>query len=289
MENTIYWVWLSRISELTVTEKRKLLKKYDISRLWNISKSEAIYILKNEEKADALIDKRYKTDLQKHLEYMKLNDINLISICDEKYPKSLKHIYDSPVVLYTKGNIDILNNLSIAIVGSRNASEYGKKIAKTMSYMLAKNNINVISGLARGIDANAHIGAINANGITVAIVANGLDKIYPMENEYLYREIIQKNGVIITEYALGTRPLSINFPARNRIISGLSNGVLVVEASRKSGSLITADFALEQGKNVYAVPGNITSPNSIGTNELIKQGAKLITNVGEIIEDYNFL
>ncbi len=126
------------------------------------------------------------------------------------------------------------------------------------------------------------------NGITVAVVGNGLDKVYPAENKFLYDDIVKKNGVILTEYALGTKPIPTNFPARNRIISALSDGVLVVEASKKSGSFITVDFALEQGKNVYAIPGNITSPNSIGTNDLIKQGAKLITNVEEILEDYAF-
>ena len=167
-------------------------------------------------------------------------------------------------------------------MGCRDCSIYGKNVARKLSYDLAKENITIISGLAKGIDAYAHLGALDAGGGTIAVIGNGLDYIYPYENKKIYERIIKNNGLIITEYVIGTKPEKINFPARNRIVSGLSDGVVVVEAKEKSGALITADFALEQGKNVYAVPGNINSFNSYGTNELIKQGAYAITDFTDI-------
>lgn len=202
-----------------------------------------------------------------------MNNIKEITIESEKYPELLKQIYDPPKCLYVIGNVDILNNPSIAIVGCREATEYGKKAATYFSYNLAKQNINIVSGLAKGIDSFSHIGALQAYGKTIAVIGSGLDIIYPKENEQLAKRIIEQGGAIISEYPLGTRPEKEHFPARNRIISGMSQGVLVVEAKEKSGSLITAEFAMEQGKEVYAVPGNINSLNSVGTNNLIKDGA----------------
>ena len=212
-----------------------------------------------------------------------MKEIKTISIENEKYPESLRKIYDSPKCLYVMGNVGILNAPSIAIVGCREATEYGKKAATYFAYNLAKQNVNIISGLAKGIDSYAHIGALQANGKTIAVIGSGLDIIYPKENEQLAKEIIAKGGAIISEYPLGTKPEKAHFPARNRIISGLSNGVLVVEAKEKSGSLITADFAMEQGKEVYAVPGNINSLNSVGTNNLIKDGAIPVSNFSDFI------
>ena len=165
-------------------------------------------------------------------------------------------------------------------------SDYGKNVAQNFAYNLAKNNINIVSGLARGIDSFSHIGAIKAKGITVGVLGNGLDMIYPKENIYLAQEILNSNGAIISECPLGTKPEKANFPKRNRIISGMCNGILVVEAKAKSGTIITIDFALEQGRDVFAIPGNINSENSYGTNEIIKQGAKLVTNWSEIVEEY---
>lgn len=210
-------------------------------------------------------------------------EIKEITMDNEKYPELLKQIYDPPKSIYVMGNIEILNNPSIAIVGCRDATEYGKKAAIYFSYNLAKENINIVSGLAKGIDSYSHIGALKANGKTIAVIGSGLDIIYPKENEQLAKRIIENGGVIITEYPLGTRPQKEHFPARNRIISGLSKAVLVVEAKEKSGSLITAEFAMEQGKEVYSVPGNINSLNSIGTNNLIKDGAIPVTNYLDIL------
>lgn len=175
-----------------------------------------------------------------------------------------------------------MNNNSIAIIGCRQASNYGISATKYFSYNLAKKNVNIISGLAKGIDSFAHIGAICAKGKTIAVIGNGLDSIYPKENLEIAKKIIETGGTIISEYPLGTKPEKMNFPARNRIISGMSNSVIVVEAKEKSGTLITVDYALEQGRDIYVVPGNINSLNSVGTNELLKQGAKPITNYLDI-------
>ena len=183
------------------------------------------------------------------------------------------------------GNKKILNDKSIAIIGCRECSIYGKEVANKLAYELSNNKINIISGMAKGIDSYAHIGALKAEGKTIAVLGTGLDVIYPKENIALYSKIIELGGTIISEYVVGTKADRMNFPARNRIISGLSDGIIVVEAKKKSGTLITVDFALEQGKDIFVVPGNITSPNSAGTNDLIKQGAKCITSLNDILEE----
>ena len=214
---------------------------------------------------------------------MKKNNIDIISIEDKQYPNILKEIYDPPICLYIRGNNEILNNESISIVGCRKATDYGRKVARDFAYNISKRDINIISGLAIGIDSEAHLGAVEANKKTIAVLGNGLDTIYPKENINLSQKILDSGGAIISEYPLGIKPKKENFPARNRIISGMSNGLLVVEAKEKSGTLITVDFALEQGRDVFVVPGNIVSENSVGTNDLIKQGAKLVTDWRECI------
>lgn len=211
------------------------------------------------------------------------NKIEKITINDKCYPNQLKHIYDAPKVLYVKGNKEILKNAGIAIVGCRDNTKYGELIAKNFGYYLSKNNINVISGLAKGIDSFAHIGAIYAKGRTIAVLGNAIDTIYPKENITIAKKILEYGGAIISEYPIGSTIEKINFPQRNRIISGLSKGVVIVEAKEKSGALITADFALEQGREVFAVPGNINSKQSVGTNKLIKEGANPIMNYRDIL------
>ena len=208
--------------------------------------------------------------------------IKHIKLGDENYPQKLGNIYAKPQNLYLIGNEKLLDCKSIAIIGCRNCSNYGKEQAIRFGYELAKKDICIISGLARGIDTYVHIGAIKAKGKTVAVLGCGLDIIYPPENINLYKQIIENGGAIITEYPLGSKPEKHHFPARNRIISGLSDAVLVIEAKGKSGTLITVNYALEQGKDVYALPGNISSVNSYGTNELIKEGAIPVTNIDDI-------
>lgn len=210
--------------------------------------------------------------------------IEKIIFNDEDYPEILKEIYDPPKCLYVIGNKEVLNGKNIAMVGCRENSEYGKKAAYYFSYNLSKAGLNIVSGLAKGIDSYSHIGALAANEKTIAVIGSGLDNIYPKENVELARKIIETGGCIISEYPLGTKPEKRNFPARNRIISGISEAVIIVEAQEKSGTLITADFALEQGRDLFVVPGNINSKNSIGTNKLLQEGAYPITSYMDVLK-----
>ena len=201
------------------------------------------------------------------------------------YPERLRNIDDAPKEVYCLGNIELLNyKNNIAMIGSRNCSSYGERAAKDFAYNLAKEDICIVSGLAKGIDSFSHIGALNAKGKTIAVLGSGLDNIYPKENIKLVEEIINNNGLVISEYPLGTKPLKYHFPARNRIISGLSDSILVVEARRNSGTNITVGFALEQGKDVFVIPGNIYSKTSDGTNFLITEGAIPVLSYKDILK-----
>ena len=208
-----------------------------------------------------------------------------INVNSKYYPERLRNIDDPPKEIYCLGNLELLNyKNNIAMIGSRNCSSYGERAAKDFAYNLAKEDVCIVSGLAKGIDSFSHIGALNANGRTIAVLGSGLDNIYPKENIKLVEEIIKNNGLVISEYPLGTKPLKYHFPARNRIISGLSDGILVVEARRNSGTNITVDFALEQGKDVFVIPGNIYSKTSDGTNYLITEGAIPVLNYKDILK-----
>ena len=285
IENKRYWIWLSLLN-LSVKNKLKLLEKYkEPKNIYKLTKNELISLNISENNMNNILDINIRNSVDKHIEYMKKYKIEIITINDKEYPESLKNIYDMPISLYVKGNKEILNEKSIGIIGCRECSKYGENQAKKFAYELARNKINIISGLAKGIDSFAHIGAVYAKEKTIAVLGNGLDTIYPKQNTYLAQEIIKNKGSIISEYPLGTKPLKYNFPARNRIISGMSSGILVVEAKEKSGTLITVDFALEQGKEIYVLPGNIDSKNSIGTNKLIQEGAKLVISYKELLEN----
>jgi len=223
---------------------------------------------------------------QAEIERLSVLGIQVVTLADDSYPPLLREIYDPPIVLYVKGDLNaILASPTIAIVGSRRCSTYGTNAANFLARELAANGIAIISGLARGIDGAAHRGVLEVRGKTVGVVGTGLDVIYPKEHKKLTEEIAT-TGAIISEFPLGTPPLAQNFPYRNRVISGLSLGVLVVEASEHSGSLITARLASEQGREVFAVPGNITSQTSFGPNYLIKDGAKLVQHWRDIVEEF---
>lgn len=211
--------------------------------------------------------------------------VKLISFWDEAFPEYLKRIHDAPVLLFYKGRIDYINIGGIAIVGTRNATQSGRRTADSFARELAQRSIPVISGMARGIDTVAHKGALAIGGPTIAVLGAGLDIIYPPENNKLF-ESISDSGLILSEFPMHTEPINSNFPKRNRIISGLSDGVVVVEAGLKSGALITAYLALEQGRDVFAVPGNIYNPQSKGCHHLLKQGAKLVENTIDILEAF---
>src|SRR5215211_818803 len=212
---------------------------------------------------------------------------DLLLLDDGVYPALLREIFDPPVTLYQKGAWEeSLTAPCVAVVGSRRSSTYGQNAAQMLARDLAQRGVTIISGLARGIDAAAHRGALEAGGLTVAVVGTGLDEVYPRDHRKLAQEILAGGGALVSEFPLGTPPAPQNFPYRNRVISGLSLGVLIVEAAENSGSLITARLALEQGREVFAVPGNITSRNSFGTNYLIKgAGAKLVQQWQDICEE----
>jgi DNA processing protein len=233
--------------------------------------------------ATAIVNFKDWNIINGELELLKKQKVSIITYQDELYPQKLLNVYDRPPFIYVLGNLS-KDDINIAIVGSRLASTYGKYTTERISRELALKGITVVSGMARGIDSAAHRGAITAHGRTIAILGSGLDVIYPPENKKLFADIIQ-NGAVISEFPLGTPPRSSNFPARNRVISGMSYGVVIVEAGEKSGSLITARLALEQGREVFAVPGSIDAAGSRGTHKLIKQGAKLIENTDDILEE----
>ena len=275
---------MSTIQGLGSIKKQILLKRYKTpEKIYTLKKEEILRIKGFDETiAENIICKENRENIESQIDFMQKENIKILTIEDKAYPKILKTIYDYPVSIYIKGNEKILNMPAIGIVGCRESTSYGKKVAQYFAYHLSKRNISIISGLAKGIDSQSHIGAIKAKGITIGVIGNGLDMVYPKENQYLYDKIIEENGAIISEYPIGTKPEKMNFPARNRIISGMSKGILVIEAKKKSGTLITVDFALEQGRNVYVVPGNIDEMNSVGTNDLIKQGAQIVTSYRDI-------
>ncbi len=214
--------------------------------------------------------------------------VNLIPIGDERYPIALSHISDPPLLLYVMGNeISVMNNFSIAIVGSRMATSYGRAVAGKISTELSKAGVVIVSGLAHGIDSAAHEEAVK-NGFTVGVLGTGIDVVYPRSKRALFQQVMEK-GCLVSEFPLGTQPNKWTFPKRNRIIAGLSMGVVVVEASYKSGSLITARFALEEGREVFAVPGSIFSVTSEGTNNLIKHGAKCVSSSEDILEEFGYV
>ena len=256
MEDLKYWIWLSRIEKLGSVKTQKLLEKYyHPKEIWKCKKEDLLKVDGIGEKmAEEILNSKYRENLEKIEDVMKREEIELISLQDKNYPKNLKQIYDKPISLYVKGNKEILNEFSLAMIGCRENSTYGKQVAHAIAKGLAKHKTTTISGLARGIDSISHKATLQAGGKTIAVIGSGLDIIYPYENNNLAKEIVKTGGAIVSEYPLGTKPEKMNFPARNRIISALSSGVIVIEAKKKSGTMTTVDFALEQGKTVFAIP-----------------------------------
>jgi len=244
------------------------------------------------ETARKILNQVYTTDPLKEIKRMEKCGARIITYSDPAYPPALREIHVPPMLLYIKGKDIPLNQTFIAVVGSRNPTHYGLKAAEKMGQGLARRGLGVVSGMARGIDSVAHWGCLSGKGFTIAVLGTGIDIIYPGSNKKLFEQILQK-GAVISEFPLGAPPEPKNFPIRNRIISGLGRGVVVVEATKKSGSLITASLALEQGREVFAVPGSIDSFKSTGCHFLIKQGATLIENSDDVLDElglnYNYM
>lgn len=284
-ESLKYWIALRAVEEVGCVGFRTLLKAFSTPQAVFSAPARTLKIIPGigAKTADNIVSfSAWKTAEEEVVRAGKLG-VSIVTCEAPLYPKNLLYTYDYPPFLYVKGALNA-EDVSVAVVGSRLASAYGKYTTERISRELALKGITVVSGLARGIDAAAHRGALAGKGRTIAVLGSGLDTIYPPENEKL-AEDIAASGALITEFPFGTPPNSPNFPARNRIISGISLGVVVVEAGEKSGSLITARLAAEQGRSVFAVPGAIESAGSRGTHRLIRQGAKLIENVEDILEE----
>ena len=283
-----YWVALNRIPGIGRVRCQSLLSAFgSLSAAWTAGPADLRSAGVDSRAARLIAAERAKIDPDDEMEQVEKQGVQALTWLDPLYPAALKEIDDLPPVLYARGDVSAAHNFAVAVVGTRRPTPYGRQVAEEMSYQLAANRICVVSGLARGVDAIAHRAALQAGGKTVAVMACGMDMVYPPEHAKLARQIAE-NGAVISEQPLGTQPRGDYFPRRNRILSGLSLGVLVVEGDVKSGAMITAKMALEQNREVFAVPGSIFSPQSRGTNDLIqKSGAKLVTDVGDILEELN--
>ncbi len=259
-------------------------------KIWEAKISDLEQFGINKKSASAFAEARSKINPERAWEKLKKEKIKMLSLEDSEYPELLKEIYAAPLCLYYRGNINLLQDPLLAIVGSRKCSSYGlQAIQRILTNLLNNYEINTVSGLALGIDTQVHKSTLEENQATVAVLGSGIDRtsLYPGQNRALAEKIINQNGLVISEFPPGIPALKQNFPQRNRIVSGISLGTWVVEAASRSGALITANYALEQNREVMALPGNIFSPTSAGTNQLIKKGAKLIENADEIAETLN--
>jgi DNA processing protein len=285
MDKRAYLLALHQAPGIGSKLSRQLLNSFNgIERLWAANASEIEKILPTQV-ANTFVKYKNTVNVGKIYEQVLSSGCWFITIEDQDYPNLLKEIFNPPLVIFGRGKKELLNSQCLAIVGCRKPSYYGQQMARKISSELSLCHWTIVSGMAKGIDTCAHIGCLQQQGSTIAVLGSGVDIIYPKENKKNYEEIAEK-GAIISEYFPGTAPVPGNFPARNRIISGLSLGVLVVEAGEKSGALITADFAMEQGRDVFALPGMVTNPYAKGTHSLIKQGAKLIEAASDIIQEY---
>ncbi|WP_343209530.1 DNA-processing protein DprA [Anaerolentibacter hominis] len=294
MEREEYWLWLGSLEGIGNRKRHRLLEWFHTpERIYMAQEKELLPVPGLTERDRAVLLRSGRNgETARILEEMEKKEISLLTLEDGRYPAGLKEICDCPVCFYYKGNLPEDDKPSLAVVGARNCTNYGRTIAEEFAEELASCQVQIISGLARGIDAAAHRGALNGNGYTCGVLGCGADICYPAQNQDLYQEMETRGG-IISEFPPGTPPLACHFPMRNRIISGLCDGILIVEARRKSGSLITADMALEQGRDVFAIPGRITDLLSEGCNNLIKMGAEPVGSPVDILnsltmEKYGF-
>lgn len=285
MEKREVYIWLSSINGVSYGAIQKLQKHFrDIRKVWDAEGSEIYRALgKRSKSAVKIVNLRTNEYWQKTKEKLRAQEVKTVTIEDVDYPEKLKKIYDPPFVLFYRGELPG-DRLTIGMVGARNATPYGKWAAKKFAKELTDRGIGIISGLALGIDTESHKGAVENQGYTLGVLGSGIDVPYPPTNFQLMGKI-QEQGCILSEFFLGEEPLKHHFPQRNRIISGLSDGILVIEAGEKSGSLITVEYGLEQGKDIFALPGNINCEKSKGTNRLIRDGAKMLIEVEDILSE----
>ncbi len=285
MSDVPYWLAFNLVSGVGPSRFRRLLSYFGTAEAaWRASPQELGRAGLDAKTLEVLVARRVRIDLDREMERIEKAGIVLVTLQDESYPALLKHVADAPPLLYVRGMLRSSDELSLAVVGTRRATVYGKQACERLVEEVAGRGVTIVSGLARGIDAVAHRAALAAGGRTIAVVASGVDVVYPPDHRALARDIAQ-SGAIISEYPCGTPPEAGNFPARNRIISGMTRATLVVEAGETSGALITANFAVEQGRDVLAVPGSILAASSVGTNRLIQQGAKLVQEAQDILDE----
>jgi DNA processing protein len=283
-----YWVGFSKIPGIGRVKLARLQEYFSgLEHAWKAPARELERAGLDSKSAEVIAVLRPKIDLEREMEKLEQYKVRVLTCESPEYPWRLKEIYDYPPVLYVRGDLLAEDENCLAVVGTRRATVYGRQVTEEIVGDLARNGITIVSGLARGIDSIAHRAALEAGGRTLAVFGCGLDIVYPAENLRLAREIME-HGALVSEYPLGTKPKADNFPRRNRIMSGMSLGVLVIEAGESSGAMITAEQALEQNREVFAVPGSILSPASRGTNRLIKEcHAKLVQNYMDILEELN--
>lgn len=284
-DKKLLWVALNLVLGDNLRAARRIVERFSgLSEAFLSSSQDLVALGLKEEEARELSSPGLIDKAAKVLSGMAKKGYSVLTLEDKAYPENLREIFDPPYVLYCAGKPEVLNEPSVSVVGARKPTPYGRAVAEALARDLAAAGLVVVSGMARGIDSIAHWGALQA-GKTVAVLGSGLDNIYPRENAPLFRKI-SEGGAAVSEFPPGARPLGFHFPLRNRIISGLSKATVVVEASRKSGSLITACLALEQNREVMAVPGNLTSELSLGANWLIKAGAKLVETWEDVVEEF---
>jgi DNA processing protein len=280
-----YWLALTRVVGIGPARFQRLLSHFgSAERAWRAEGPELVRAGLDGRSAQGLVALRRQVDPAEEEDRLRERQIAALTLEDDDYPASLRSIADPPPVLFVRGALSVADDWAVAIVGTRRATAYGRQAAEHLAGALAGAGVTVVSGLARGIDACAHRAALAAGGRTIAVLAHGLDTVYPPEHARLAAEAAE-HGALVSEFPLGTRPDAANFPRRNRILAGLARATVVVEAARSSGALITADLALEQGRDVFAVPGSIFSPASQGTNALIKDGARPVTDPQDLLEE----
>lgn len=284
------WIILNQVPAIGPARFKKFLDFFgSAEKVLAASIDDLMFISGIERKtAETIIVDCEKFDVVKEIEEAERNGVRIIASFTDEYPQTLKTIYDEPPVLYVKGSLEKKDAVAVGIVGTRKITSYGKMVCEYLVRELSAAGITVVSGLARGVDTIAHQTAVNEKGRTIAVLGNGLSHHYPPENRKL-EDKIAENGAVVSEFSMHTKPDKQNFPRRNRLISGLSLGVVVIEADEKSGALITAKSAIEQGRDVFAIPGNIFSKYSRGPHKLIKDGAKLVESVDDIINEINVL
>jgi DNA processing protein len=284
VEEKAYWVGLNLVKGIGAVRFKQLKDFFGSAQAaWEAPPMGWLSAGISQKVVNQFLMVRQQVDLERVMEKASANGVEILTWQDAEYPRRLKEIDQSPPVLFVKGSISVEDDWAVAVVGTRRVTPYGRQVADELGCFLAQNGITVVSGLARGVDAIAHQSALQAGGRTFAVLGNGVDVIYPPEHRKLASEI-SRQGALISDYPLGTQPDGVNFPPRNRIISGLSLATVVVEAGEKSGALITAEFAVEQGRDVFAVPGSILAAQSQGTNQLIEQGARPLLRMSEILE-----